>query len=131
MPALSIGILQDLTQFEYNGHYYDFHNDFTCEKWLYENGDLLIFLNRLDSDRHVVFKFNEVQINVIDFFNSKEETALTIDTLYRGRIVVDGNLIEASVDNKGYFYLEFYEGQRVEFWAKRVGLLGHDEGNIL
>jgi hypothetical protein len=42
----------------------------------------------------------------------------TLDTLYRGRVESNGELIEISEDGKSYFYLEFYEGQRIEFWAR-------------
>ena len=67
-------------------------------------------------------KFTDVNITTIDFFNLKEVEGLTIDTLYRGRAELDGELIEVSEDGKGYFYLEFYEGQKLEFWAKYISV---------
>jgi hypothetical protein len=41
--------------------------------------------------------------------------------VYRGKAVIDGELKEF-LGEKGYFYLEFYEGQRLEFGAKSVGI---------
>jgi len=52
----------------------------------------------------------------------KETEGFTIDTLYRGRFETKGKLKELSDDRRGYFYLEFYEGQKIEFWAEYIVL---------
>jgi hypothetical protein len=44
---------------------------------------------------------------------------LTIDNLYKGKAEVEGGLIEFQ-NNRGYFYLEFYEGQKIEFWSDGI-----------
>ena len=57
------------------------------------------------------------------FFATKKETeGFDIDTLYRGRFEMGGKLEEFSNDSRGYFYLELYEGQKIEFWAEYVVL---------
>ncbi len=44
----------------------------------------------------------------------------TIDTIYRGKVIVNNTLLETSSEDKVYFYLEFYEAQVMEFWAKYI-----------
>lgn len=122
IEATSIDFFKNLAQSEYNNKYYDFHNDFHCEKIVYLDGTLSIVLKSLISEDFLSLKFLEVQPTVIDFFNLKEVQGLTLDNLYRGRIEINGDLIEVSEEGKGYFYLEFYEGQKMEFWAKSINL---------
>jgi hypothetical protein len=110
----SIEFIKNLAQYNYNNQYYDFHNDYNCEKISYSNGILLILFKKLTNDDVLSLKFSDVTIKLFDFFNE----FLTLDTLYRGRVESNGELIEISEDGKSYFYLEFYEGQRIEFWAR-------------
>ena len=122
ISATSIEILKSLTQCDYNTHFYDFHNDYSCEKLCYSEGELLILFKSLIDDISVSLKFTDVKISTFTFFNVKEAENLTLDTLYRGRAELEGELIEMSEDGRGYFYLEFYEGQKLEFWAKSIVL---------
>lgn len=46
---------------------------------------------------------------------------LTIDNLFRGKFEIDGALTEFE-NNRGYFYLEFYEGQKIEFWSESLSI---------
>lgn len=118
IAAKSIEFLKNLAQYDYNNRYYDFHNDYTCEKISYSNGILLILFKGLIDGNILSLQFSDVTISAFDFFNIKEAKCLTLDTLYRGRVESNGELIELSEDGKSYFYLEFYEGQRMEFWAR-------------
>ncbi|WP_367916113.1 hypothetical protein [Leadbetterella sp. DM7] len=120
--AISIEFIKNLAQYDYNNHYYDFHNDYSCEKISYSDSILLIVFKNLIDGLLLSLKFTEVKITTIDFFNVKEIEGLTLDNLYRGRTQLNGDLIEVSEDGKGYFYLEFYEGQKLEFWAKGIGV---------
>lgn len=116
--ATSLELFKDLTQQDYNHRRFDFHNEFNCEMLKYEEGNLSMLLRSVADDASVQLKFIEVEISSALFFNIKDAAGLTIDTLYRGRAQVDGGLVEISKEGKGYFYLEFYEGQKFEFWAK-------------
>lgn len=122
ITATSIEFLKNIAQYDYNNRYYDFHNDYNCEKLSYSDGILFILFKSLIDGIFLSLKFTDVKITTLDFFNMKEVESLTLDTLYRGRVELNGNLIEVSEDGRGYFYLEFYEGQRLEFWAKDVGI---------
>jgi hypothetical protein len=122
IDATSIEFFKNLTQHDYDNRYYDFHNDYNCEKLSYSDGILLILFRSLVSGVLLSLKFTEVKITTLDFFNVKETKNLTLDNLYRGRFELNGDLIETSKDGKGYFYLELYEGQKLEFWAKDISI---------
>lgn len=122
IAATSIEFIKNLAQYDYDNRYYDFHNDYSCEKISYSDSILLIVFKSLIDSLFLSLKFTEVKITTIDFFNVKEMEGLTLDNLYRGRAELNGELIEVSENGKGYFYLEFYEGQKLEFWAKSVNV---------
>lgn len=120
IAATSIEFFKNLAQYEYDNQNYDFHNDYSCEKLSYSNGILLILFKSLVGGVLLSLKFTDVKITTLDFFNVKEVENLTLDNLYRGRVELNGNLIEISEEGNGYFYMEFYEGQKLGFWAKNV-----------
>ena len=118
MKTLSnINLFDNLSQMKYNGVYYDFHNafDFLRLELLY-NKILILYFKNIKDKKLVNLKFYDVQIERMECFNVFGVNNLTIDNIYRGRKENNGKLIEFK-DNKGYFYLEFYEGQKMEFWS--------------
>lgn len=117
LSAKSIELFKNLTQYDFDNRYYDFHNDYNCEKLIYTNETLLIIFKAIVDETLVSLKFTEVKINSMDIFNVKDVENLTIDNIYRGRVENNGGLVEFTENGNGYFYLDFYEGPRMEFWA--------------
>ncbi|MTI23640.1 hypothetical protein [Fulvivirga kasyanovii] len=120
MYSRNIELFKDLSQNDYDNQHYDFHNDFDCTRILFEDETLILFFKKINEDLMLKLCFNKVDIVKTLFFNAEDVAVLTIDTLYRGRAVVNGELLDLSKDGKGYFYLEFYEGQMMEFWADSI-----------
>ena len=81
-----------------------------------------IVFKKVIDETFVSVKFTEVKIELLDILNVRGEEALVINNLYRGRVEFKDRLIEVSEDGKGYFYLEFIEGRKMEFWAKSIGI---------
>ncbi len=123
IAATSIEFFKNLAQYDYDNRFYDFHNDYNCEKLSYSGGILLILFKSLVDGILLPLKFTDVKIITLDFFNVKEVENLTLDNLYRGRADLNGDLIDIAEDGKGYFYLEFYEGPKLEFWAKGLDIV--------
>ncbi len=122
IKSKEIQLFQNLSQYEYDGKYYDFHNDYDCLRVLFENAeDLTLIFRHTSDDRRISIRFREVELYKIEFFNTPKVSNLIIDNLYRGRFEFQGHLEELTPLNKGYFYLEFDEGQKIEFWSS--GLL--------
>lgn len=118
IKSKNIELFENLSQSEYKGKFIDFHNDYMCVKILLSPKNLfeILFENLIDKS-HVKLVFSNVIIVKMIFFNSSKVENLTIDNLYRGKIEDGNKLIEFKDSNKGYFYLEFYEGQKIEFWS--------------
>jgi hypothetical protein len=118
MKSKSIDLFENLSQGEYEGKYFDFHNDFDCVKILLLPSRFLILLfKNILNGEFVRMKFAHVSIRKMEFFNFNKVENLTIDNLYRGRVEIDGDLLEFKDGDIGYFYLEFDEGQKLEFWS--------------
>lgn len=122
IPATTIEFIKNLALYDYENRYYDFHNDYRCERLTYCDGILTLDFKGLASKSIISLKFIDVSITMMTCFSTKELEGLIIDTLYRGRIEINGGLKEISIDEKAYFYLEFYEGQKLEFWAKSIDI---------
>jgi hypothetical protein len=131
VAATSLEFLKNLAQYEYANRFFDFHNDFTCEKIFFSDKKLLILVKNHVSKARFSIEFEDAVITSAVFFNTKDVESLTIDTMYRGRAEVDGKLKEISEDGQGYFYLEFYEGQKLEFWAAHFDVLPCADDSIV
>ena len=122
IAATSIRLFINLAQYNYGNQYYDLHNDYSCEKVSFEDGVLLVIFKSFINDKCLLLKFTDVKITNLSLFSVKGVESLTLDNLYRGRFEINGELIEVADDGKGYFYLEFYEGQKLGFWAKGMDI---------
>ncbi|MBP7345690.1 MAG: hypothetical protein KA952_04035 [Sediminibacterium sp.] len=121
MNANDIELFKNLSQEEYNGKYFDFHNDYDCVKViLFVDGFLTLIFRNIVNKQMVKLKFSDVTISTMDFFNFNKVENLTIDNLYRGKAELEGELVELKNGNIGYFFLEFDEGQKLEFWSSGV-----------
>jgi hypothetical protein len=112
--AKSIKLFENLCQYEFDYHYYDLHNDYDCESVSLKDTVLFINFKQELNGESISLVFSDVEVTQFDFSNATDAKTLTIDNVYRGKAVIDGELKEF-LGEKGYFYLEFYEGQRLEF----------------
>ncbi len=118
IKAKDIELFKNLSQNEYGDKWIDFHNDFDCVKVILKIGGLLIlWFKGIKDDELISFKFSNVLIEQMEFFNFNKVENLTIDNLYRGKIDREGELLEFNKEGSGYFYLEFDEGQKMQFWS--------------
>jgi hypothetical protein len=115
----NIKLFENLAQNNYNGQYYDFHNNYLCTKILVKDNVLTLFFTNNDN-AIISLQFQDVSIEYLEFFNVKNINHLTIDNIYRGRYEKDGELVDITKSGKYYFYLEFVEGQKVEFFARNI-----------
>jgi hypothetical protein len=116
-PAPSIEILADLTRPEHQGQQYDLHGMLHFERILLDNNTLTLKFQDNSATNLVSLIFHQATPTHFTFMNVMDEFTWTLDLLYRGRVEVNGKLIELSEDGRGYFYVDFLEGQTIEFWA--------------
>jgi len=114
----NIILLENLSQYDYDNKYYDFHNDYDCIKILFDDSEFLVLVFKNISSKEIVhLTFKNVSVTKIDFFNFNKVENLTIDNLYRGMGKIRNEFVEFGIEKRGYFYLEFDEGQKMEFWS--------------
>ncbi|WP_298140189.1 hypothetical protein [Flavobacterium sp.] len=116
-----IDLFQNISQFDFDKISYDFHNDFECVKIKFQNNVLILILQNIVSHYIVSLSFNKTILTFCEFDFTEKVEPLTIDNLYRGRFENDGKLTEFE-NNRGYYYLEFYEGQKIEFWSESLSV---------
>lgn len=116
--ATEIKLFEDLSYFDYEQNSFDLHNDFDCKKIQFEDNVIILIFKKINTNVFIFLKFQNTNITHFNF-NFKINEALTVDNLYRGKLEVDGNLKEFN-NNKGYFYLEFYNEQKIEFWSDLI-----------
>lgn len=112
-------LFQNIAQFDFHNQYFDFHNDYECIKVKLLNDELVVYLRGILDKSCVELNFQKTLIVLSELAFDDENRVLTIDNLYRGKTEVDGKLIEFN-NNRGYFYLEFYEGEKIEFWSESL-----------
>lgn len=116
-------LFNNIAQLQCNGEYYDFHNDYSCSNILLEYECLNLSLKHLINNLNVCLVFSGVTVTKINFsFNEQIIGNLTLDNLYRGRFELKGNLYEYDNMKRCYYYLEFYEGYSLEFFANNLQL---------
>ncbi len=120
--ATSLEFFINLAQYNFKNRNYDFHNDYNCESISFSEKILLIKLKKVVNGDILSLKFTDVKIDALTFFNVKEVNGLIMDNLYRGRVELNGEMVEVTEEGRCYFYLEFYEGQKMEFWAKEIDI---------
>ena len=123
IKSRNIKLFENISQYKFNEKYFDFHNDYDCIKLLLLSGGLfvLIFKN-LVNKKIVKLRFSNVIIEKMEIFNYSKVENLTIDNLYRGKTEINKKLVEFNNSDKGYYYLEFDEGQKIEFWSSGLDI---------
>jgi hypothetical protein len=119
MKAKDIELFQNLSQSRFGENYYDFHNDYNCIKIVFKDNCLILLFRAIVDGQMISIKFKKITFVTFDFEFIEEIKTLTIDNMYRGKCEVSGELVEFKGDC-GYFYLEFYEGYRMEFWSNSI-----------
>lgn len=119
IQAQDILLFQNLAEYEYEGAYYDFHNDYECSLVEYDGSVLRIVFVKSKERITVSIRFQNTKLERVHFTPFDATDKQTIDLMYRGRAERDGKLVEYELQ-RAYFYLEFYEGLSLEFWSESL-----------
>ena len=115
-----IELFKNLSQYDFGDEFYDFHNEFNCVKIFFEYYTLSFFFKKTKDESIVVLKFFNVSIVKMDLAWDLNSDSLTIDSIYRGRFEMNRILYEFSDDGKSYFYLEFNDEKKLEFFSNSL-----------
>jgi hypothetical protein len=115
IQAKNIELFTDFSQYSFDGDFYDFHNDFDCEKVLLQDSSLFFIFKSVEQKFIITLVFNNCIIKKVEMDNLLQPESATIDILYRGRFEQNQELLEFSSDLKSYFYVEFSGNLKIEF----------------
>lgn len=124
----NVALFDDLTTVNYDGGYFDLHNDYYCKniRWLSANRAVSFLFNPRDpsSDKcPLVLQFEEASVPVFTVNFERSADSSTLETFYRGRYVLDGDLLDCTPDGERYFYINFWEEDVFEILSKKVSLI--------
>lgn len=123
-------LFKNIAQLDCAGKYFDFHNEYVCTNLFLNQKCLTLNLIHSITGANISLIFNGISITKFDFpFKDAIEPGLTLDNVYRGRYELDNNLFEFDYNNRSYYYLEFYEGFKIEFFSTSLQLQTGDENN--
>jgi hypothetical protein len=119
-----IELFKDLTMLgKDDNKTYDLHNEYNCFAITYDsnfNALLIAFdpVNKNLLEAKICLSFEEVSIVKFELTLPNSKDSVTINSFYRGRFEKNGELFEYSAKNQGYFYVEFENGSKFEFFSR-------------
>lgn len=123
VAAKNIELFKNFAQWDLGGTYYDFHNDFICSQIKFNNVNLTLYFKKRHNESIIKMSFEHVTIINLEFAILPDSKELVIDLLYRGRFEKDGQLLDIKDNGSGYFYLEFYDEQNIEFFSSSISII--------
>lgn len=128
MKAIDIELFGDspLVCFEYKGSHIDLHNNFNCCELRLENDRMTFTFQEIQGPKKVQIVFERVILKVLNLVFLEKDDMETIVLFYRGGYVYEGNCMYVVDEVKAYFYCDFYEGLKLEFFAEEVSILVDD-----
>jgi hypothetical protein len=84
IPASSIELFKNLAQYEFEGKFYDLHNEYDFVKLSIVDTILLIIFRAVSNDELFAIKFINVVLTRMEFYNIANARHLTLDNSYRG-----------------------------------------------
>ncbi len=105
--------------FEAGHRIVDLHNDYKCENIAYDFSKQTLKCD-FKGESNVRLEFNGAIVKQMNLILKRTEDSSTLNSFYRGRFEENGTLLEYSKDGKGYYYLEFEDGDSLELHATKV-----------
>ena len=101
----------------------DIHNDYDFRELLFEQTRMaLLFVEEINHNKFIEFIFEDIGLTKFKITQFEVPDSVTIDNFYRGKVELNGVLIEQDSNNKKYFYLDFLEDIQIELWCSRLYL---------
>ncbi len=113
-------LFENLTILNIEDKYIDIHNDYDFVNFEYcstKKEIRLSFSMIINPLETFCFYFNGVTISSINIHQFDSVNNFIVDIVYRGKFEIDGSLHEKSKKNEYYFYIDFLDDIKLEFWA--------------
>lgn len=118
----NVELFKSLVGIESDNGFIDLHNDYDCISIQYSVETKLFEISFQATNSNVVLQFKDAVINKFNLVPKRTEDSCTLNSFYRGRFEVNGELFEYSPIGERYYYIEFEEGDAFEVLAQQVFL---------
>jgi hypothetical protein len=118
LPDLKL--FDSMLEIKFGDRCLDIHNDYNCRELSYQDNILSLHFINVSNSETLKILFSDTKILKMDFEFSKQAGFTVLDNFYRGRFELNGRLCEISDDGRGYMYVEFYEGYKIEFLSREM-----------
>lgn len=115
-----IELFKSLLDLEVGDKFIDLHNDFNCTEINFSKEDQSLIFVFFDHNHSSSLRLVFQQVILVKFNLNFEldKKYIILDNFYRGRFESNNELHDLSEEGKGYMYVEFCEGQSLEFYCK-------------
>jgi len=127
----NIELFKDLTAIDELLIVADLHNDYDCTSIDYSDDSKMLTINFTSNNRKVnrstvYLRFEDATLMKFDLAFKAMIDKSTLNILYRGRFESNNGLLEYSEQKGFYFYMEFEEGDKFEFFAQKMLVQEHE-----
>jgi hypothetical protein len=116
-------LFENLLVFKTEKDVIDLHNDFKCQSIEYDREVRSIKFIFKDKGNDLVLQFNDAVLNKVNLLFNRTVDSSILNNFYRGRFELDGKLFEYTEEGRGYYYLEFEEGDIFEIFSLKAFLI--------
>jgi len=115
-------LFEPILDFKIGADYIDLHNDFNCIEIKADMQNVILyFLSLSDYNKKVEIKFNNAKIVKTKYELNDKTKYTTLCNFHRGKFEnLNHTLYEKNEDGQKYYYLDFFEGQHLEIFAKKA-----------
>lgn len=109
-----IKLFESLLEFKWGDRVIDLHNDLQVCKVTFLQDILILYWYEEKSSSTFLLTCLNTKIVRWEISLKVDESGI-LDQLYRGRYIINGTAVENDEIGRGYFYLTFTDGFRIEF----------------
>lgn len=119
-------LFQSLLEIDYDGHFFDLHNDYDLCKvnFSIERNELSLIFSEVRREKKITIIFEDVKIIDLEIPTGID---LTLDNFYRGRYEFENKLYDEFYEKK-CFYIDFDGNGKLNLLANKIFLIWDDNG---
>lgn len=120
IKASELTLFESLIEFDFDGNHYDLHNTFACDNISYNASELELLFTHVDQTTTFSITLKGCDIAKLNIDFTESDTQIVIDSLYRGRYELEGEVHELKDDVQAYLYIDFVGGYSIECYCTTI-----------
>ncbi len=116
-------LFEPILDFKIGDEYVDLHNDFNCvniEEFADKQNIVLYFTSISSDSKKIAIRFDDAKLATSKYKLTDKKRYTTLSNFHHGKFENKNSLNEKNEQGQKYFYLDFFEGQHLEIFAKQA-----------